>query len=128
MDTTGETIKQCVIGKVKWFNNKAGYGFITVSEKGDYNGKDIFTHFTAIKVTNSQYKYLVQGEYVEFDLVKPESGSHEYKAMSVTGISGGELMCETRSVSRPAQDSDDFVTVRRNKRGSQNSQTKPTEA
>ena len=128
MDTTGETIKQGVIGKVKWFNNKAGYGFITVSEKGDYNGKDIFTHFTAIKVTNSQYKYLVQGEYVEFDLVKPESGSHEYKAMSVTGISGGELMCETRSVSRPAQDSDDFVTVRRNKRGSQNSQTKPTEA
>ena len=62
MDTTGETIKQGVIGKVKWFNNKAGYGFITVSEKGDYNGKDIFTHFTAIKVTNSQYKYLVQGE------------------------------------------------------------------
>ena len=128
MSSTGETIKQGVIGKVKWFNNKAGYGFITVSETGDYNGKDIFTHFTAIKVTNSQYKYLVQGEYVEFDLVKPESGSHEYKAMSVTGISGGELMCETRSVSRPAQDSDDFVTVRRNKRGSQNSQTKPTEA
>ena len=128
METTGETIKQGVIGKVKWFNNKAGYGFITVSEKGDYNGKDIFTHFTAIKVTNSQYKYLVQGEYVEFDLVKPESGSHEYKAMSVTGIAGGELMCETRSVSRSTQDSDDFVTVRRNKRGSQNNQTKPTEA
>jgi len=128
METTGETIKQGVIGKVKWFNNKAGYGFITVSEKGDYNGKDIFTHFTAIKVTNSQYKYMVQGEYVEFDLVKPDSGSHEYKAMSVTGISGGELMCETRSVSRTTPETDEFVTVRRNKRGSQNNQHMPTEA
>lgn len=116
MSSSGETIKTGVIGKVKWFNNKAGYGFITVTEDGDYNGKDIFTHYTAVKVTNSQYKYLVQGEYVEFELVKPESGSHEYKAMSVTGISGGELMCETRNDSRRAQESDEFTTVRNNKR------------
>ena len=116
MSSIGETIKTGVIGKVKWFNNKAGYGFITVTEDGDYNGKDIFTHYTAVKVTNSQYKYLVQGEYVEFELVKPESGSHEYKAMSVTGISGGELMCETRNDSRRAQESDEFTTVRNNKR------------
>jgi cold shock protein len=128
MSSTGETIKQGVIGKVKWFNNKAGYGFITVSEPGDYNGKDIFTHFTAIKVTNSQYKYMVQGEYVEFDLVKPDSGSHEYKAMSVTGISGGELMCETRSGARTMPDSDDFITVRHSKRASHNNQSTSTEA
>ena len=128
MSSTGETIKQGVIGKVKWFNNKAGYGFITVSETGDYNGKDIFTHFTAVKVTNSQYKYLVQGEYVEFDLVKPDSGSHEYKAMSVTGISGGELMCETRTVTRVSPDSDDFITVRHSKRASHNNQSTSTEA
>ena len=123
MSSTGETIKTGVIGKVKWFNNKAGYGFITVSEDGDYNGKDIFTHYTAVKVTNSQYKYLVQGEYVEFELVKPESGSHEYKAMSVTGISGGELMCETRNVTRKAGESDEFTTVRKNKRKTKNTQT-----
>ena len=116
MSSSGETIKTGVIGKVKWFNNKAGYGFITVTEDGDYNGKDIFTHYTAVKVTNSQYKYLVQGEYVEFELVKPDSGSHEYKAMSVTGISGGELMCETRNDSRHAPDSGEFTTVRNNKR------------
>ena len=123
MSSSGETIKTGVIGKVKWFNNKAGYGFITVSEDGDYNGKDIFTHYTAVKVTNSQYKYLVQGEYVEFELVKPESGSHEYKAMSVTGISGGELMCETRNVTRKAGESDEFTTVRKNKRKTKNTQT-----
>jgi cold shock protein len=123
MSSTVETIKTGVIGKVKWFNNKAGYGFITVSEAGDYNGKDIFTHYTAVKVTNSQYKYLVQGEYVEFELVKPESGSHEYKAMSVTGISGGELMCETRNVTRKAGESDEFTTVRKNKRKTKNTQS-----
>ncbi|MDC1151812.1 cold shock domain-containing protein [Pelagibacteraceae bacterium] len=123
MSSTVETIKNGVIGKVKWFNNKAGYGFITVSEDGDYNGKDIFTHYTAVKVTNSQYKYLVQGEYVEFELVKPESGSHEYKAMSVTGISGGELMCETRNVTRKAGESDEFTTVRKNKRKTKNTQS-----
>jgi len=116
MSSIGETIKTGVIGKVKWFNNKAGYGFITVTEAGDYNGKDIFTHYTAVKVTNSQYKYLIQGEYVEFELVKPDSGSHEYKAMSVTGISGGELMCETRNDSRRTHESDEFTTVRNNKR------------
>ena len=126
MSSTVETIKNGVIGKVKWFNNKAGYGFITVSEDGDYNGKDIFTHYTAVKVTNSQHKYLVQGEYVEFELVKPESGSHEYKAMSVTGISGGELMCETRNVTRKAGESDEFTTVRKNKRKTKTIQTTDT--
>ena len=61
MSSSGETIKTGVIGKVKWFNNKAGYGFITVTEDVDYNGKDIFTHYTAVKVTNSQYKYFGTG-------------------------------------------------------------------
>ena len=71
---------------------------------------------------------MVQGEYVEFDLVKPDSGSHEYKAMSVTGISGGELMCETRTVTRVSPDSDDFITVRHSKRASHNNQSTSTEA
>ena len=123
MSSTGETISTKVIGKVKWFNNKAGYGFITVTADNDYNGKDIFTHYTAINVTNSQYKYLVQGEYVEFNLVKPDSGSHEYKAMLITGISGGELMCETRNTSKNTRESDEFTTVRKNKRKSQNNQS-----
>ena len=76
MSDTGEIIQSRIIGKVKWFNNKAGYGFITVNDECEYTGNDIFTHYTAVKVTNSQYKYLVQGEYVEFDLVKSTSGPH----------------------------------------------------
>lgn len=85
-----------IIGQVKWFNNKAGYGFITVNS-GDHKGKDIFIHYSAIRVVNSQYKYLVQGEYVEFSLVHSASTDHEFQAVDISGIGGGNLMCETRN-------------------------------
>jgi cold shock CspA family protein len=84
-----------LIGRVKWFNNKAGYGFITVTE-GTQTGSDIFVHHTSINVENQQYKYLMQGEYVEFSLSKTTSGVHEYQASNVNGIKCGKLMCETR--------------------------------
>jgi cold shock CspA family protein len=85
-----------LLGRVKWFNNKAGYGFVTVCE-GEYKDKDIFSHFSSIMVTKSQYKYLVQGEYVQFDLAKSSEQGHEFKALSITGVRQGELMCETRA-------------------------------
>ena len=84
-----------LLGRVKWFNNKAGYGFVTVTD-GARSGSDVFVHHTAINVENQQYKYLVQGEYVEFDLIKVESDKHEWQASRVAGIKGGKLMCETR--------------------------------
>ena len=99
MSSDTETQSPRLTGKVKWFNNKAGYGFITIHD-GENKDSDIFVHFTAIRVTNSQYKYLVQGEYVEFDRVKSTTGPHEYKAADITGIKGGELMCETRNMSQ----------------------------
>jgi len=84
-----------LVGRVKWFNNKAGYGFITVTD-GDRSGSDVFIHHSAIEVENQQYKYLVQGEYVEFELVRTSSTEHEWQASNVNGIKGGKLMCETR--------------------------------
>jgi cold shock CspA family protein len=92
-----------LLGQVKWFNNKAGYGFITVND-GDFSGKDIFIHYSAIRVTNSQYKYLVQGEYVEFSLVKSSTDGHEFQAVDISGVKGGALMCETRRNNRPVRD------------------------
>ena len=82
------------IGRVKWFNNKTGYGFITVTD-GKRSGNDIFVHHSAINI-EGQYKYLVQGEYVEFTIVDTPSGKHECQASNVNGIKGGKLMCTTR--------------------------------
>lgn len=96
-----------VVGKVKWFNNKAGYGFITMKEDDVEN--DIFVHYSNINVSNSQYKYLVQGEYVEFSVSKTDGGPHEFKATEITGINGGSIMCETRRVSREEIDENRVV-------------------
>jgi cold shock CspA family protein len=84
-----------LIGRVKWFNNKTGYGFITVTD-GDRAGSDIFVHHSSIMVSSEQYKYLVQGEYVQFKLDNTATGTHVIQAGEVSGINGGKLMCETR--------------------------------
>ena len=83
------------LGRVKWFNNKAGYGFITATRDGVET--DIFVHHSDVMVVNEQYKYLVQGEYVEFIIISTEEGPHKFKASEVSGINGGKLMCETRN-------------------------------
>ena len=94
-----ETITEAnrIVGQVKWFNNKAGYGFITVSD-GENAGKDIFAHYSTIIAADSQYRYLVQGEYVEFDLSRSSNNTHEFQSGRISGIKGGKLMCETRQV------------------------------
>ncbi|RMG51202.1 MAG: cold shock domain-containing protein [Acidobacteria bacterium] len=55
-------------GRVKWFNNNKGYGFI---EQGD-GQPDIFVHYTAIQ--EDGYKSLRQGQLVEFDLIEGPKG------------------------------------------------------
>lgn len=99
MSSNKDNVTNCssnrLIGRVKWFNNKAGYGFITVTD-GERSGSDIFVHHSVVNVENQQYKYLIQGEYVEFDLVRTASVQHEWQASNVSGIKCGKLMCETR--------------------------------
>lgn len=101
MSDTIETHR--LTGMVKWFNNKAGFGFITVCSGFDGEGKDIFAHYTSIRVTNSQYKYLVQGEYVDFVLTRSENDKHEFHAADITGVRNGPILCETRQVAQEAQ-------------------------
>jgi CspA family cold shock protein len=100
------TVSSRLTGRVKWFNNKTGFGFITAltDSEGVKNGSDVFVHHSTIKVAQEQYRYLVQGEYVEFVLSKiaDASNKHEFQAADVSGVKGGKLICETRWESRLA--------------------------
>ncbi len=58
------------IGKVKWFNNAKGYGFI-LPEQG---GEDLFVHYSAIQMDG--YKTLKAGQDVKFEVVEGPKGLH----------------------------------------------------
>lgn len=63
-------------GKVKWFNNAKGYGFI-----GRSDGPDVFVHFSAI-ITEG-YKSLQEGDDVEFEIIQGEKGPQADKVAKV---------------------------------------------
>ena len=87
-------------GRVKWFNNKAGYGFVTIVGGDQRTGEDVFVHHSGVKTSSEQYKYLVQGEYVSFTLKESDNATHPFQADNLTGVFGGKLMCETRAEQR----------------------------
>ena len=55
-------------GKVKWFNDSKGFGFITPED----GSKDCFVHHSAI--TGSGFRSLAEGETVEFDVIQDAKG------------------------------------------------------
>ena len=63
-------------GKVKWFSNQKGYGFITPEE-----GKDVFVHYSAVQ--GDGYKTLEEGDEVEFEI---ENGPKGEQAAKVTRV------------------------------------------
>ena len=97
-------------GVVKWFNNKSGYGFITVNSKRCF-GIDVFAHHSSLVVSNNKYRYLIQGEYVEFELVQTNTGKYDFQSSNITGINGGKLMCETRQDVNPPKQAPDSVNI-----------------
>ena len=64
-------------GRVKWFNNEKGYGFID-----HQTGEDIFVHYSAIK--QDGYKTLSEGQLVEFDLVETPKGLQAINVMATS--------------------------------------------
>ncbi len=63
-------------GKVKWFNDSKGFGFLAQE-----NGEDVFVHFSAIN--GSGFKSLVEGDNVTFEVVKGPKG---LQAANVTRV------------------------------------------
>jgi CspA family cold shock protein len=68
-------------GKVKWFNDSKGFGFI--EREG---GKDVFVHYTAI--VGEGFKTLPEGAQVEFELLETERGP---QAANVSVVKGNSL-------------------------------------
>jgi CspA family cold shock protein len=66
-----------ISGKVKWFNNQKGFGFITPND----GQKDVFVHHTAIG--GEGFKTLTEGEEVEFDTEQSDKG---LRAVNVTKL------------------------------------------
>ena len=63
-------------GRVKWFNDSKGYGFI--EQEG---GRDIFVHYTAIQ--GEGFKSLAEGQKVEFEIVEGAKGPQATKVMKL---------------------------------------------
>lgn len=67
-------------GKVKWFNNAKGYGFILA----DGRDEDLFAHYSAIQMDG--YKTLKAGQAVSFDIIQGPKGLH---AVNISALSLG---------------------------------------
>jgi CspA family cold shock protein len=63
-------------GTVKWFNDKKGFGFISIE-----GGEDIFVHHTAIE--SDGFRTLEEGDKVEFEIVKGDKGDKAEKVKKI---------------------------------------------
>jgi len=63
-------------GKVKWFNDRKGYGFITTD-----SGSDVFVHHTAIQADG--YRSLAEGQEVEFEVESGPKGEQASKVVKL---------------------------------------------
>ncbi len=66
-------------GKVKWFNDQKGYGFI----ERDGGGEDVFVHYSGI--TGDGYRSLEEGALVEFEVVQDPKGPRADKVRVTSG-------------------------------------------
>ena len=83
------------IGRIKWFNNKKGFGFLSNCETDE----DVFIHHSGIKLNEATlnsdvnvFKTVIEGEYVSYQ--KKIDEESRTVAKNVTGVLGGILLCE----------------------------------
>jgi len=94
-----QTAPQAHTGRVKWFNNTRGYGFLTYKDENGVD-LDVFVHFSSIRSqVEDSFKTLTQGEYVSFDLADSNK-QDKLLAVNVTGVNGGPLLSDQRALNR----------------------------
>jgi cold shock protein len=65
-----------MLGKVKWFNSRKGYGFITKDDGGD-----VFVHYSAIN--GEGFRSLREGDRVEFEVTQGDKGPQAANVLRV---------------------------------------------
>ena len=94
-----QSAPQAHTGRVKWFNNTRGYGFLTYKDENGVD-LDVFVHFSSIRSqVEDSFKTLTQGEYVSFDLADSNK-QDKLLAVNVTGVNGGPLLSDQRALNR----------------------------
>ena len=87
-------------GKVKWFNNAKGYGFINEDGKDGKDGKpeDLFAHYSAIQMDG--YKTLKAGQAVTFEITQGPKGLH---AVNIMALDSTTSLAQAQPIATPAQ-------------------------
>lgn len=92
MSTSTETSRR--IARVKWFNPRAGFGFLTDC----VSAEDVFVHHSRLTTPDNVYRTLTQGEYVEYETILDNNGKS--LANNVTGVNQGPLLCQRPAPAR----------------------------
>jgi CspA family cold shock protein len=77
-DAKGKEITTMPIGKIKWFSDAKGYGFIDTGQ-----GKDLFVHYSAIQ--SDGFKSLREGQEVEYEVAQGPKGPQADKVVPKVG-------------------------------------------
>jgi len=90
-----------MLGRVKWFHEAKGHGFIITLAPPECAGREVFVHFSGIRPkmggggssNSSNFRTLCMNEYVNFSLSQGRRGA---QAVDVSGVMGGPLQCDSR--------------------------------
>ena len=86
-----------LVGSVKFFDTKKGWGFITVLTQGlDQSNTEVFVHFSNLNVSENGYKRLFPGEYVSFSLGKNDKDQMSFIPIASTDAVTGRLKIITQ--------------------------------